>query len=392
MTLSYVLMQNLRRNPLRTSLTVVSFALPMAIFVAAISLVVGFAQAGAQNARGLRLAVRHKVTLTNYLPERMRREIEGLDPEHTRILGVCGFRWFGGRVENAPSVVQSLGVDPDTFVDVFSELNFTPDERELWQRDRTAAIVGEWPAAQYGWRVGQRIRLRSTVPPNLDLEFNVIKIVSVSGRKAALHFRRDYFEDSLRAAGVDAPACNLFWVKTADLAALQALPREIDALFANSPNETRTDDENAFGATFLQASGNLPGLMQMMAVVVLVIVALVSGNTMMMSFRERTRELAVFKALGFQSYRVFLIVLGESLTLALLGTAIGVGAVVPVLLTLKANPPAWMPVFALGVFEVSGVAVAASFVIATLVGLAAGLWPAIQALRLRPVQALRTVA
>ncbi len=392
MTLSYVLMQNLRRNPLRTALTAVSFALPMAIFVAAISLVVGFAQAGATAAKGLRLAVRHKVTLTNYLPERMRRDIEGLDPEKNRILGVCGFRWFGGRVENAPSVVQSLGVDPDTFPDVFSELEFTKEEREQWDHDRKAAIVGEWPATQYGWRVGQRIRLKSTVPPNLDLEFNIIKISSISGRKASMYFRRDYFEDSLKEAGVNAPSCNLFWVKTADLAAMQTLPREIDALFANSPNETRTDDENSFTATFLQATGNLPGLMQMMAIVVLVIVALVSGNTMMMSFRERTRELAVFKALGFQSGRVFMIVIGESLTLALLGTAIGVGSVVPALLYLKAHPPAAMPVFVLGVFEVSTVAVVVSFVIAALIGLAAGLWPALQAMRLKPVQALRTVA
>src|SRR5262245_44831190 len=183
MTLSYVLMQNLRRNPLRTALTAASFAFPMAAFVAAISLVVTFAQAGRLSEQGLRLAVRHKITLTNFLPERMRKEIEGIDPDHRRILAVCGFRWFGGRVENAPSVVQSLGVDADTFPEVFSELQLTPDEIALWKKDRTAAVVGEYPASQYGWRTGQRIRLTSTIPPNLELDFNIIKIVSVPGRK-----------------------------------------------------------------------------------------------------------------------------------------------------------------------------------------------------------------
>jgi putative ABC transport system permease protein len=354
--------------------------------------VVAFAQAGAMSAKGLRLAVRHKITLTNFLPERMRKEIEGVDPNRQRIIAVCGFRWFGGRVENAPNVVQSLGVDADTFPEVFSDIGLTADEIAQWKRDRLAAVVGEYPAAQYGWRVGQRVRLQSTIPPNLELDFNIVKIVSVSGRKAAMYFRRDYYEESLKEKGIDAPACNVFWVKTASLDALQSLPKEIDSLFANSPNETRTDDENAFGASFLQATGNLPGLMQTMAIVMLVIIALVGGNTMMMSFRERIRELAVFKALGFQSRRVFFIVLAESLTLALTGTAIGVALAVPILLLVKMYPPTWINPMFLGLFEVSWISVVASFVIAGGVGLLAGLWPAVQALRLKPVTALRQVA
>lgn len=392
MTISYVLLQNLKRNPLRTTLTAMAFALPMAVFVAAISLVVTFAQAGISSAKGLRLAVRNRITLTNYLPERMRKEIEGLDPEHHRILAVCGFRWFGGRVENAPNVVQSLGVDADTFSEVFSEIELTPDEVEQWRRDRQAAVVGEYPATQYNWHAGQRVRLRSSVPPNLDLEFHIIKISTVPGRKAAMYFRRDFYEESLKEQGFNLPSCNVFWVKTADMASQQALPREIDALFANSPNQTRTDDENAFASSFIQASGDLPGLMRTMAIVVILIIVLVGGNTMMMSFRERIRELAVFKAMGFQPWRIFFIVLGESLVLAVLGAAIGIGVAVPCLVYLRNHPPTWFPVFALGAFEVSPIAVIGSIVISSIVGILAGLLPAVQALRLKPVNALRQVA
>lgn len=114
MTLSYVLMQNLKRNRTRTALTLIAFALPMAVFVAAISLVVALVQLNASLARELRLAVRSKITLTNYLPERMRKEIEGLDPQRQRLTAVCGMRWFGGRVPNTQNVIQSLGADPDT--------------------------------------------------------------------------------------------------------------------------------------------------------------------------------------------------------------------------------------------------------------------------------------
>src|SRR5215470_3363978 len=108
MTASYILLQNLRRNRLRTSLTAVAFALPMAIFVAAISLVVALVQISEANARELRLAVHHKATLINLLPEGHRRKIEALDPDRKRLTAVCGMRWFGGKLPNTQNVVQSL--------------------------------------------------------------------------------------------------------------------------------------------------------------------------------------------------------------------------------------------------------------------------------------------
>ena len=131
-------------------------------------------------------------------------------------------------------------------------------------------------------------------------------------RASEFYFRRDYLDEALKSAGMPDPAVHMFWVKCTSAEALRSLQKEIDALFANTPDETKSEDENAFIANFTQALGDIPGLMQAMAIVVVFIVALVAGNTMMMSFRERTRELAVFKAIGFQSRRVFFIVLAES--------------------------------------------------------------------------------
>ncbi|MCZ6699395.1 MAG: hypothetical protein O7D94_10735, partial [Planctomycetota bacterium] len=142
MTLGYILMQNLRRNPLRTALTAIAFALPMAIFVAAISFVVALKEIGEANAKELRLAVHDKTTLTNGLPERKRREIEALDPDRERLRAVCGMRWFGGRVPDEQNTLTSLAADVDTFPIVYSDAGMTETDVAAWERERRACVVG----------------------------------------------------------------------------------------------------------------------------------------------------------------------------------------------------------------------------------------------------------
>lgn len=389
MTLSYVLMQNLRRNPMRTGLTAVAFALPMAVFVVAISLVIALAEAAAHNAQELRLGVHHKTTLINTLPEGMRRKIEGLDPDRERLLAVCGMRWFGGRVPDTQNTLTSLSADVDTFPIVYSDTGMTAAEIEAWRRDRQACVVGRTPANTYGWTVGDRLTLESSVPPYLSLEFHVVKVIENKERANFFYFRRDYLVESLKNVDVDDSRCNIFWVKCKSEPALRSLQKDIDALFANSPDETKSEDENAFAANFVQAAGDIPGLMQAMAGVVVFVIALVAGNAMMMSFRERIRELAVFKAVGFQSARVFLIVLAESLLLALIGSVAGI---VPATIIIGMIPAQWLAFGPISGLSVSSYAVAGSLSIALLVGLAAGFWPACQAMRLRTTDALRRVA
>jgi putative ABC transport system permease protein len=389
-TITYVLMQNLKRNRLRTGLTAIAFALPMGVFVAAISLVVALERMAAAKEKELRLGVHHKTSIINLLPHGMRRKIEELDPERRRLISVCGMRWFGGRVPNTQNDVHSLATDVDSFAATYSEIPLGPQDLEAWHRERRAAIVGAEVARKYGWHPGGRMVLESTVPPYSQLEFVVTTILESRDQATAVYFRRDYLEEELTRAGFEDPAAvHIFWVKCRSAEALHSLQKEIDAAFANTPDATKSEDENAFIANFTQGLGDIPGLMQAMAGVVVLIVAMVAGNTMMMSFRERTRELGVFKAIGFPSRRLFLIVLAESMMLALIGSLLGI---VPATLALVFVPLRGFEMGPIRSLEVSPLAVTISLGIALAVGAAAGLWPAWRAMRLQTVEALRKVA
>lgn len=394
MTMGYIVLQNLRRNRLRTALTLVAFALPMGVFVLAISLLVALIDIGKKYEQQLRLGVHHKVTLINPLPDAMRRQIEALDPERTRLTAVCGMKWFGGKIPEEQRPIQSLAADADTFPIVYPDADMSPKDIEAWNKDRQAAVVGQSIIAQYQekypeFREGGRVTLKSSVPPYLELEFHIVKVVTTPGRTSTFYFRRDYLTESLVAAGEEGNNCNIFWVKCRDASALRELQTAVDSAFASSPNETKSEDENAFVASFTQALGNLPGLMQAISIVVLVIIGLVAGNTMMMSIRERTRELGVFKAMGFSPGRVFSIVLSESVLLAAFGAVMGIVPAVIGLVLFPFQKTGFLPIASL---KPSPVAAVMSFCIAVLIGVAAGAWPAIQAMKLRTVDALRRIA
>ncbi|MBP7933669.1 MAG: ABC transporter permease [Phycisphaerae bacterium] len=389
MTLTYVLMQNLKRNPLRSSLTAAAFALPMAVFTAAISLLVAMEELARENQRQLRLAVHHKTSISNMLPAGMRSKIQALDPGGQRITAICGMRWFGGRAPNTQDMLHAMAGDADTFPTTYSTIGMTPTEIDAWRRERRAALVGQATAAKYGWKLGDRIVAESTTPPYLALEFKIIKLLTDPANTNFFYFRLDYLDEALKAVGSRESEVNIFWVKCSSAEALRSLQREIDLEFANSPNETRSEDENAFLAGFIQAAGDIPALMEAMAVVVVLIISLVGGNTMMMSFRERVRELAVFKAIGFQARRVFFVVLAESLLLAVIGSVAGIA---PTMAFLAAGPEWTRNLSSVGSLKPSSLAAMGSLGIALVVGAVAGLWPAYQAMRLKTVDALRRVA
>jgi putative ABC transport system permease protein len=390
MTFFTLVVKNITRNKLRSGLTMAAVALPMALFAMTSAVRGAMDEAFSKAALELRLGVCHKITLTNLLPGGMRREIEDIDPARTMIEGVCGVRWFGGRVPDAQFVFPSLAADADTFPVVYSDYGLSGEQLANWHKHKNAAIVGVGTAERMGWVEGQEVELKSTVPPYLNLRFKLVKITSTGLNPAVFYFRRDYMDDALEKAGKQygAGRANIFWVKCKNPDRMQEFADKIDRRFANTPDETKTQDESTFFASFIRGTGNIPAVVQYISMAVGLAVVMVVANTLSLGFRERIREYAVYRALGFPGTWVSRLVVLESMTLVLAGAVLGL---VPMYAIFRDFPIRDLGVGPLARLRIGPETVVLGLVLAAVIGLLAGAAPAVQALRLKAVYALRKV-
>ncbi len=382
------LRNNLIRNRLRTLLTCAAVALPIMIYVLSMAVVDGVERFLDNSARQLRLAVTHKTSLVNPLPEGYRRKIESLDPERKGITSVCGMRWLGGKIANDPRPLQTMAIDADTFVATFPEYRLTPEEVAAWQRDRQALVVGRATAAQFGWKVGDRVTIRGSVPPYAPMEFHIISTAEQAEDPITLGCRRDYLEEKLKECGYPYGLVSFFFVKCATKADVDRYRVAIDQLFARSPDETRTQDEKAFMSEFVTQQFDLPRRLTILAAVTVFVAVMAAANTMSMNFRDRISEIATLKSMGFGGTFVFTQIQAESLLLCLVGGAVG----------------AWVPYFAftwtplkdytvpvIQVLLIRPAVCVQALVISLLIGIVAAVWPSWAALRLKVVAAMRSL-
>jgi putative ABC transport system permease protein len=382
------LCRNLTRNPVRSGLTCAAVALPIMIFVLAVGVIDGIERFLDNSSRQLRLAVTQKSSIVNPLPQGHRAKIESLDPTHKRLISVCGFRWIGGKISNDPRVLSTLGGDMDTFAATFPEYLNNPEELAAWQRDRQAIIVGRGTAAQFGWKVGDRITILPSVPPYTAMQFHIVSTAEDAVDPVTNFCRRDYVEEEIKKMGWLEGVVSFYFVKCASKADLEHYRVAIDALFANSPDETLTQDEKAFMNQFITQQFNLPRNLSILAAVTVFVAVMAAMNTMSMSFRDRLNEYAALKAMGFGRGMVFLLVQTESLLLCGAGGLIG--ALGPYIAF------AWTPlrnfkVPLIQTLEIHPVVCVEALGIALLVGLSAAVWPSYAAARLRVVDAFRAL-
>jgi putative ABC transport system permease protein len=388
------LYKNLTRNMLRTILTCAAVALPIMIYVLSTSVIDGIQGFLDNSAKQLRLAVTHRASVMSPLPAGYRAKIESLDPTRTRLLSVCGMRWIGGKIENDPRPLSTLAVDHDTFPATFPDHRFTPQEIELWNRDRQALSLGPSTAGEFGWKVGDRLVIQASVPPYTPLEFHVICASEYPNKDPVTNFcRLDYIDEAL--ALPDAPEgwrakgwVSFFFVKCATQADLHYFRAAIDDLFANSPDPTKTQDEKTFMSEFINQLFNLPRNLTILAVVTIFVAIMAAANTMSMNLRDRMSEVAVFKSVGFPAAQIFAIVQIESLILCLLGGMVGAAAPY---FAFNHTPLKDFTVPLIQHLDVQWWVCAKSLVIAFAVGVVAAAWPAIVAARTTVIAALRTL-
>jgi putative ABC transport system permease protein len=369
---------NLLRKKVRTVLTVGSFAVALFLFGLLATIRVAFSQ-GVDVAGADRLMVINKVSIIQPLPlpyrDRLRR-IPGVKE-------VTFANWFGGVYIDEKNFFPQFAVDTETYRSMYPEFVIPDDQWKAFQEDKAGAIAGKLTADKYHWKVGDRIPIKGTYLSGV-FEFNLRGIYRGTRDQddtTQFWFHWDYLNEKMPASYKNMIGWYTLRIDNPDRAV--SVMKVIDETFANSPYETRAQTEKEMAASFAKQMGNIEFLILSIGAVVFFTLLLVTGNTMAIAVRERTAELAVLKTVGFPDGAVLLLVLAESMLVALLGGGLGIG--LAKLLTLRGDPTGGF----LPIFYLPREAVAAGVGAALLVGVIAGFLPAFSAMRLRVVEALR---
>lgn len=391
MTLVGLAARNVLRNKFRAVLTIVGVAVSILTFMLLRTVVYAWT-AGAEWAAKDRVVTRHKVTFVMTLPKRY------IDDVRTKVPGVkvaTFANWFGGKdPKHDKEFFGALAVDPATHFTVYDDMSVTPDVLEKWKADPQGAIVGDVLAKKMGWTVGSKITLVSGIYPKQgDWEFHVVGTYDAKSKsvdRSTFIFRWDYLNDSLPEARKD----QIGWIvaRVTDPSRAAATGVEIDKMFDEKEIQTLSQDERAFNASFLASFSAVLTAIDLISIVILVIMGLVLGNTIAMGVRERTNEYGVLKALGFSNAHIVWFVMGEALVIGGAGGALGLLISYPFIEKglgrfLEENMGAMFPYFRINP-ATTALAIALAFGLA----IVASVIPALQAGRLKTVDALKRLA
>ena len=376
---------NLKRKKVRTAFTLLSILVAFILFGYLSAIRTAFS-AGIEMSGVDRLMVTHKVSIIQPLPVAYRDRIAAV----SGVQQVTHANWFGGIYQDPKNFFPQMAVDPQTYLALYPELVLSDAEKRAWLADRSGAIVGRTTADRFKWKVGDKIPIMGTIYRHPDgsnvWEFNIDGIYNGKDKStdtSGLFFSYDYLKEG---TGGGRGLVGWYIIRISDPSQSADIARRIDGLFANSPYETKTQSEKALAQSFADQVGNIGQIVAAILVAVFFTLLLVAGNTMAQSVRERTSELAVLKTLGFGNSQVLGLVLAESCLLALLGGLLGI-ALGWTLITLGGDPTnGQLPVF---YFPPADVALGVGLTL--FLGLVTGLLPALQAMRLRIVDALRRV-
>lgn len=379
-----LLWSNLKRRKVRTVFTLLSIAVAFVLFAYLGAVRVAFG-AGVDVANADRLFTVNKISIIQPLPVSYQDEIA----RTPGVASVTHASWFGGIYQNPNTGFQGVfqgPVDPEAYLAMYPEFKVPEDQKRAWIEDREGVLVGETTAQRYGWKIGDRVPIQATVWVKKDgskvWEFNVRGIYSGDRTvdKSQFLFHYAYFDEARQSGqGI----VGWYILRIADPSQSAEVAKSIDRTFANSPAETSTMTEKALAQSFANQMGNIGAIIQWILTAVFFTLLLVTGNTIAQSVRERTAEIAVLKTVGFSNGRTLALVLVEACLLTALGGGLGLamGAA-----AVAAGDPTggFLPVFYLPSRDV-GVGV----VLVVALGLVAGILPAVQAMRLRIVDALR---
>jgi putative ABC transport system permease protein len=380
MTRTQLVFRNTLRNRRRTILTVASVAVSTCL-VAILWASYRYLQAPPEMDRThLILSVTARTSVTIPLPVSYQSQI-------AKVPGVAAAMplfWFDGRYGKDADLVPALAVDAEKLPAFFSNWHLPNDELRSFIAERDALVAGRKVVDKYDWRIGNHVHLRSPNYSDVDLDLVLRAVYTSDGDESLLALHWDYLNEALGHPD----EAGQIWVLARSVDDIPHLMNDIDDVFRNSPTETRTQTLKQLVVNFLSWLGNLKEIMLMISAAVVFAVLLVVTNTMAMSIRERTPELAVMRALGFRSRQVLAMLAGEALTISLIGTTLGLALAALVFRLMEGyHIGGAMPAH----IRVDATTMALSLLVAVTIGLGSALLPAYHAARLNVAEALRFV-
>jgi len=376
-----LILKNSWRNRRRTLLTILSVGVSLCLLGILMAIYHAFYFSEPNASQALRLVTRNKVSLAFPMPQSYREKIRQIPG--VQEVGIS--QWFGGvYIDRRPEhMFARFAVEPDKIFTIHGEMTIPEDQKKAFQQERTACIAGRPLAEKYNWHLGERITLQGDIFP-VTLELTLRGVFEHADNPEVLYFSREYLEESLPLGRRgNAGTFNILARSTEDVPRIE---KAVDEQFSNSPVQTKTETESAFSLSFVAFLGNIKAFLLSVCAAVTFTIVLVSANTIAMSVRERVREVGVLKTLGYTRGTILGIILGEAVTISLVGGVLGVG-----LATVLAGVVRHAPAFILQLRMLTiGLPVAAlCLLVAALIGLVSAFVPAFQASRISIMEALR---
>ena len=377
--------RNIRRNPIRSLLTIMSVGFSLALM----TVLYGFLASQETWKNGAAQA--NRIVVMNIQGFSGKLPISSVDDVRSTefVAAAVPFAWFGGSYQDEQMPFAQFATDPEHVFDVWPEYSIPPEQLEAFKTNRQGCVLDRRIAERRGWKVGDRVPLKGAIYP-FDLDLEISGIFDSPKNTDSLYFHWDYLNEGLKQQSypnIDNAGTIFARISSSD--SIPTVIKSIDDRFGNSDTPTRSQTEAAFAQMFVDMLGNVQVLIRNIGLAVVFSLSLVTANSMAMAMRERVTEIAVLKAIGFPRSRVLFMVLGEACAIAMLGGFLGVGMGCLFLQGMNSLLPRFFP---FTVMEMLGPWISYGLIAAAVLGLISGIVPAIRAAQMSVIDGLRRVA
>lgn len=381
MTLSRFVLKNALRNGRRTALTMISIAFSLLLLTLMMTTWRSFFIDKGSPGSEVRIITRHKVSLNFFMPKAYRERIRTIPG----VVHIAQYNFYDGKYKDnrSENFFMKFGTDPDEIFQVMTDWKIEPEQLKAWQHDQAGAIVERKLGERMKWRIGERVLLTGSLF-GVNTDLTIRGFYDAPPGDSDLLFNYKYIEEANHWANSQS---DMFVTRVDSPDAVPRVIQAIDDMFHNAPQPTKTETEKGFELDFIAMMGNVKAFILSISLAVVFAILLVSGNTVAMSIRERTREVAVLKTLGFTRQMILAMFVGEAVAMSLAGGLLGVLACKGLVSVVSSSPEGMM----LSAITVTPMTLVVALLVAALVGFVSAFLPSYRASKLQIADGLRHV-